>query len=276
MTVAQALSRAYGKLRAAGVPDFRHDAQWLLAELFQVKRLGLTLMQDTPLDEAREAAFEALIARRAAREPLQYLLGSADFMGHRLSVRPGVLIPRNDTETLAQMAIRRVKPGDRVLDLCCGSGCLAIAVKMACPGASVWASDLAQEAVSLTRENAARIGAGITVTQGDLFQPLRGQRFELIVSNPPYIPSDELPRLQAEVRFEPAAALDGGADGLSFYRAILARAPGFLSPGGWLMVEIGDGQAETFPSLLPAGFEPWRIVSDLSGLPRAAETRLIN
>ena len=275
MTLAHALSRAYGKLRAAGVPDFRHDAQWLLAELFQVKRLGLTLMQDTPLDEAREAAFEALIARRAAREPLQYLLGSADFMGHRLSVRPGVLIPRNDTETLAQMAIRRVKPGDRVLDLCCGSGCLAIAVKMACPGASVWASDLMQEAVSLTGKTR-RASGPASPSPGGLFQPLRGQRFELIISNPPYIPSDELPRLQAEVRFEPAAALDGGADGLSFYHAILARAPGFLSPGGWLMVEIGDGQAETLPSLLPAGFEPWRIVSDLSGLPRAAETRLIN
>ncbi len=276
MTVAQALSLAYERLQAAGVPDFRQDAQWLLAQVMEVKRLSLTLMRETRLNEAQEAAFGDFVARRASREPLQYILGTADFMGHQLLVRPGVLIPRQDTEILAQMAISRVRPGARVLDLCCGSGCLAIAVKLACPKAAVWASDQSEEAVRLTRENAARLGAGITVTLGDLFQPLRGRRFDLIVSNPPYIPRDELPSLQAEVGFEPSLALDGGADGLRFYRAILEEAPQFLNPGGLLMLEMGDGQAAAFPSLLPDGFRPWRIENDLAGLPRAAETRLMN
>ncbi|MGI6687919.1 MAG: peptide chain release factor N(5)-glutamine methyltransferase [Christensenellales bacterium] len=274
MTIAQALNGAYLQLQEARVPDFKLDAQWLLADLLGVKRLALTLMGDSLLDESRQAAYADLIARRARREPLQYILGTAEFMGHRFFVRPGVLIPRSDTETLAQMVIRRVKPGNRVLDLCCGSGCLAIAIKMACPEARVWASDLSEEAVSLTRENARRLGAEITVAQGDLFAPLRGHRFDLIVSNPPYIPAADLPGLQAEVGFEPAMALDGGEDGLRFYRAILAQAPHFLIPGGWLMVEVGDGQAEALSGLLPPGFTPWRITHDLSGLPRAAETRL--
>lgn len=276
MTVAQALSRAYERLLTAGVPDYRQDAQWLLAQVMQVKRLSLTLMQETGLNEAQEAAFGDFVARRASREPLQYILGTADFMGHQLLVRPGVLIPRQDTEILAQMAISRVRPGARVLDLCCGSGCLAIAVKLACPKAAVWASDQSEEAVRLTRENAARLGAEITVTLGDLFQPLRGRRFDLIVSNPPYIPRGELSSLQAEVGFEPRLALDGGADGLRFYRAILEEASQFLNPGGLLMLEMGDGQAAAFPSLLPDGFRPWRIENDLAGLPRAAETRLMN
>jgi release factor glutamine methyltransferase len=274
LTVAQALAAAYEVLGAAQVPDHTLDAQWLLAEVLSVQRLALSMMRDMPLDEAQHAAFQALITRRAGREPLQYILGTADFMGQRLLTRPGVLIPRNDTETLAQMAISRVKPGDKVLDLCCGSGCLAIAIKLACPQAQVWASDLSEAAVSLTRENAGRLGAEITVALGDLFYPLRGRRFDLIVSNPPYIPADELPHLQAEVGFEPAQALDGGADGLSFYRRIISEAPYFLSPGGFLMVEVGDGQAEALMSLPSPRFHPWRIQHDLQGLPRAAETDL--
>ncbi|MDD4080178.1 MAG: peptide chain release factor N(5)-glutamine methyltransferase [Eubacteriales bacterium] len=271
MTVAQALQDAYALL--AQVPDGKLDAQWLLSHVLGVKRLALTLMQDQPLSAAQEAAFTDYVTRRAKREPLQYILGSAHFMGRRFVARPGVLIPRDDTETLAQMAISRVKPGDRVLDLCCGSGNLAIAIKLACPKAEIWASDVSQEAVILTRENARQLGAEITVAQGDLFNPLRGQRFDVIVSNPPYIPAGELPGLQAEVGFEPALALSGGEDGLSFYRAIIREAPHFLAPGGFLMLEVGDGQAEALHALLPPGFAHWQMARDLSGLLRAAETR---
>lgn len=276
MTIAQALAGAYRQLADGQVPDYQLDAQWLLADLLQVKRLALTLMQDSPLDDAQQAAYADRLARRARREPLQYILGTAEFMGHRLMARPGVLIPRNDTETLAQMAIRRLRPGHRVLDLCCGSGNLAIAIKMARPDCAVWASDLSPEAVSLTRENARFAGADITVIMGDLFEPLRGQRFDLIVSNPPYIPAGDLPGLQAEVGFEPALALDGGEDGLRFYRAILAQAPHFLKPGAWLMLEMGDGQAADLEALLPGVFADWRVEKDLAGLPRAVETRLID
>jgi len=273
LTVAQALNEACARLSLARVPDFRVDAQWLLAQVLGVGRLALTLMGDTALDAAQEAAFMGFVTRRASREPLQYILGSASFMGHELLTRPGVLIPRDDTETLAQMALSRVKPGDRVLDLCCGSGNLAIAIKLGCPGALVFASDLSDEAVALSRENARRLGAEVFVSQGDLFSPHAGRLFDIIVSNPPYIPSGEIPGLQAELGFEPALALNGGADGLACYRAILAQAPRFLKPRGYLMLETGDGQAQALDALLPPGFEPWRMSRDLSGLPRAVETR---
>ena len=271
MTVAAALQEACALL--ARVPDGKLDAQWLLSHVLGVKRLALTLMGDQALNAAQEAAFAGYVSRRAQREPLQYILGCTYFMGHRLLVRPGVLIHRDDTETLSQMAIRRVKPGDKVLDLCCGSGNLAIAIKLACPKARVWASDVSREAVSLTRENAQQLGAEITVALGNLFEPLRGHRFDIIVSNPPYIPAGDLPGLQAEVGFEPALALSGGEDGLSFYRAILGEAPCFLASGGFLLLEMGDGQAEALGPLLPPGFTPWNMARDLSGLLRAAETQ---
>lgn len=276
MTIAQALALAYKRLRQAQVPDWQLDAQWLLADLLKVKRLALTLMQDQLLDAALQADYESRLARRERREPLQYILGTAEFMGHRLFTHPQVLIPRNDTETLAQLAIRRIKPGHRVLDLCCGSGCLAIAIKMACPGALVWASDLSEEAIRLTRKNASHLGAEITLALGHLFEPLRGQRFDLIVSNPPYIPQADMQTLQAEVGYEPALALAGGEDGLDFFRAILAQAPFFLNPGGYLMLELGDGQAKALHALLPAVFHPWQMARDLQGLTRAAQTRLMD
>lgn len=269
MTVREALRRAAALLADARVPDARLDAEYLLAELLGTDRLRLLADGDTPLVPECEKAYDAWLARRARREPLQYILGTQPFMGLTLRVTPDALIPRADTETLCEEAYRRMRPGMRCLDLCTGTGALAIAMKAHCPGAEVYASDISKQALSLAEANAKRLGTEIHFCQGDLFAPLGEMDFGLIVSNPPYIPSGELPGLQAEVRFEPALALDGGRDGLDFYRRIAGGAPARLSPGGALLMEIGSTQAEPVTGLLErAGLTEIRVLKDLAGLDR--------
>ena len=275
MTVKEALRKAAGLFLKAGVPDARLDARLLLAQVLGRPQLELLAAPDLPLNEAQAARYFELAARRAAREPLQYILGRADFMGHQFLVRPGVLIPRADTEILAQRAIALLKAGGSALDLCCGSGILGISLQKARPDARVYAGDVSGQAIDLTRDNARALGAEIDARQGDLFAPFIGLRFDLIVCNPPYIPSHELEGLQEEVRREPALALDGGADGLHFYRRVLSEAPGHLNPGGILLLELGDGQAEQVSALLSPGFTAPVVYRDLGGLPRALETRLL-
>lgn len=278
MTVREALNIAYRQLEEAQVPQARLDARLLLGAVLQKPALDLVSAPDTPLSEGEQARFFAFAARRAAREPLQYILGQAAFMGHDFLSRPGVLIPRQDTETLCELAILAIgqlMPGDRVLDLCCGSGCLAISLKLACPEAEVWAGDLSDEAIALAKDNAVLLNAQINLCQGDLFRPFSGLTFNLIVTNPPYIPTLELPNLQQEVRREPALALDGGTDGLHFYRRIFREAASYLAPGGSLLMELGDQQAEEVSRLCPAGFLRPVIHNDLSGLPRVLETRRV-
>jgi len=274
MRAGEALRQATQRLAQVGVPDARHDARTLLGEVMGLAQLEVLSAQDRPLDAAGQARFFDLVARRAAREPLQYLLGRTCFMGHAFLVAPGVLIPRQDSEALAQRALALAGKGARVLDLCCGSGCLGISLKLARPDTEVFAGDIAPEAIRLTRDNAQRLGADIILRQGDLFAPFEGLRFDIIVCNPPYIPTGELPHLQAEVRHEPALALDGGPDGLAVYRRVLNRAARFLNPGGRLLLEMGDGQAGALRALVPRDFAPPRVHPDLSGLPRVLETGL--
>jgi release factor glutamine methyltransferase len=273
LTVREALQTANRQLEKARVPQARLDARLLLSTVLQKSALDLVSAPETSLSGGEQARFFALTARRAAREPLQYILGQAFFMGHEFLVRPGVLIPRQDTETLCERAIALTLPGDRVLDLCCGSGCLAISLKLACPEAEVWAGDLSDDAITLSKDNGVHLNTQVNFRQGDLLTPFSGLTFHLILSNPPYIPSFELPNLQQEVHREPALALDGGTDGLHFYRRIFREAASYLAPGGYLLMELGDRQAEEVSRLCPAGFEPPVIRQDLSGLPRVLETR---
>ena len=187
-------------------------------------------------------------------------------------VEPGVLIPRSDTETLCLQGLERLQPGQRALDLCCGSGAVGISMKLARPSAEMWLSDISDDALSLSRENARRLQADVNFAQGDLFAPLTGA-FDLICCNPPYIPSVELPNLQQEVRQEPALALDGGPDGLHVYRRILREAPAYLTPRGWLLLELGDGQAQALRALAQVDFDTISVYDDLSGLPRVLAAR---
>ena len=207
-------------------------------------------------------------------EPVQYILGDWDFMGRDFTVGPGVLIPRPETEQLAEAAIDylRKRPECRVLELCGGSGCIAITVAKTLPAANVTVLELSPEAMEYLRANMARHKAdNVTAVQGDALCPpptIQGP-YDAILSNPPYIASGELPTLQKEVRQEPAMALDGGADGLDFYRGFNDIYPRMLTPGGLLLYEIGEEQGEAVAALLRnAGLERVAILRDMYGQPR--------
>lgn len=273
-TIGAALHAAQARLAAAGVPDAALDAEYLLAEVLHCPRLSLRLEKAQPLTVEQAAAFEALLLRREQREPLQYILGTQPFMGFLLRTDSRALIPRNDTETLCEQALLRLRPGQQALDLCTGTGALAIAMKKLCPGAQLTATDISLSALALAQENATSLGAEIRFLQGDLFAPVADEKFHIIVSNPPYIPEGLRGQLQAEVNQEPDLALFAGADGLNFYRQIAEQAPAHLQPGGWLLLEIGDTQYPAVSALLSPSFTGISLVQDMNGLPRVVVAQL--
>lgn len=273
-TCRDALRAASGMLAQAGVPDPAVDAAFLLSHVTGTPHLLLRAEGWRELTQSQLADYQALIDRRCQREPLQYILGTAQFMGVTLRAQPGALIPRNDTETLCEQALARMQGRERVLDLCTGTGALAIAIALQFPGAQVTAADISADALAVARQNIADTGARVTLRQGDLFAAAAGERFDIIVSNPPYITAEEMADLQPEVRREPALALYGGLDGLDFYRRIAREAPDYLSPGGWLLLEIGSVQAEAVSALLAERFEALAVYPDMQGLPRTVAARL--
>jgi release factor glutamine methyltransferase len=252
VTVRDALQHLTDHLQTAGVETPRVDAEWLLAHVVKLPRTKLGLNAQRALTEAEEGLLQSLAARRATREPLQHVLGTAAFCDLELTVNRHVLVPRPETELLAEQATQFLStlnsppPLSTILDLGTGSGCLAIQLAHAFPRNRVVAVDVSPEALAVARENAVHAGVAerVEFLHGDLFGPLpAGRKFTLIVSNPPYIPSDEIATLSPEVReHDPRLALDGGADGLDFYRRIAAEARAWLAPGGKLMLEFGDGQ----------------------------------
>ena len=275
VTIAETIQTAAVTLAAAGVENPRVDAEWLMAHVLNCRRPELGLRRNETLTEPQAAQWLALIARRAERIPLQHLLGTADFCGLEMAVNDNVLVPRPETEGLAEAAWRFANSLERptILDLGTGSGCLAIAIAVNCPGAGVHALEVSSAAMALARANAARhqVSDRIIFHEGDGFAALPGDlSFDLIVSNPPYIPSAEIENLQPEVRdHDPRVALDGGADGLDFFRTIAAHARAALRPGGRLMLEIGDGQAEAVAALLAdAGWGECDLLPDLNNVLR--------
>lgn len=268
------LRRAAKELENAGVPDALYDASLLLSGLTGQDPLYLRAAGTQEASPETERAYAALIARRRAREPLQYILGEAPFMGRMYKCRPGVLIPRFDTEILCRQALDRLQGGERVLDLCTGSGILAVEIACRFPLSRVTAADISPEALALAEENARTHGAQVRFVQGDLYGPVEQQTFDMILSNPPYISREEMRDLQAEVRQEPPQALDGGKDGLDLYRRIVARAPEHLETGGWLLLEIGCRQAAAVTELMEkAGMCEISVYRDLNGLDRAVAGR---
>lgn len=234
------------------------------------KTLAQTLQDDEKPDTA--AVYRSLLAARSRHVPLQHLTGEQEFMGYPFLVNEHVLIPRQDTECLVEAAVKQIKKKSgniTMLDLCTGSGCIAVSLKKLLPKAHVTATDLSKEALAVAKENAGRLQADISFLQGDLFEPVTGQ-FDLIVSNPPYIEAETIGTLMPEVRdHEPRQALCGGADGLDFYRRIAKEAPAYLKPGGALYLEIGCEQGKAVMALLlENGFEKVSCLQDLAGLDR--------
>ncbi len=271
MTCRDLIRRASESFCAAGIPDPVNDAALLLAHLTGRPPLILRLDEDTVLDQSVIDSFKSLVQRRLSRIPLQYLLGEAPFYGRMFRVDSRVLIPRPETELLCEWALDFMKdrPSSRILDLCCGSGCIGITLKAGLPSASVTLSDISPDALSLAAENAARLGADVALCRSDLLDAFIGVCFDLIISNPPYIPTADCDTLQKEVLQEPRLALDGGPDGLSVYRRIVRDAVPCLSPGGYLMMELGIGEDEAVSGLLTDyGYESIQIRKDLSGIRR--------
>jgi release factor glutamine methyltransferase len=247
------------------------DARALLRHVLQCPASRLVAFPESRLAPAQWADFGALVERRAAGEPVAYLVGARAFYGYDLVVTPAVLIPRPDTELLVELALAHFgdKPGARVLDLGTGSGALAVALALELPNADVTAVDRSREALLVAMANAARLGASVSFVLSDWFSALGGDRFQLIVANPPYIAAGDPHLEQGDLRFEPQTALASGPEGLDDLAEIAAEAPHHLEPGGWLFMEHGYDQAMRVRSLLTdAGFASIASHRDLAGIER--------
>lgn len=264
-------------LLSKGVVNARLETEWLLCAAMGVDRVGLYLQYDKPLNDSELAACRALIARRARREPLQHILGSQEFYGLDYEVTQDVLIPRFDTELLVSEAIARKPDARTVLDIGTGSGCIAVSLQKKLPMADVTASDISEAALAVATRNALRHGSTIEFLLGSLFAPVAGRRFDLIVSNPPYIPTTDIESLDQEVRdYDPRTALDGGSDGLDLYRLLIPSAVNYLNHEGWLLVEIGVGQVNDVQQLFCQGnkFHDPIIAIDSGGIERVVGAQL--
>jgi release factor glutamine methyltransferase len=276
-TVLKILTWTKEYLAGKGVENARLEAEWLLCEALSLDRVGLYLNFDKPLQESELAAYRGMVARRAKREPLQHVLGSQEFLGLEFRTTAAALIPRHDTELLVTESLKVAPGAQRVLDIGSGSGCVAIALARSLPGAAVVSVDISQEALELARGNAALNSVSVDFRIGSLFEPVAGERFDLVVSNPPYIPAADIENLQPEVRdHEPRSALDGGIDGLDFYRGIIPAAPDYLLPGGWLLLEVGIGQSAMVTEMFAKnGFSAIFSAKDPGGIERVVGGRLL-
>ena len=282
MTVLEVIQRSADYLARKGVESPRLQVELLLARVLHMPRLQLYLNFERVLAEPELSVMRELVRRRGGREPLQHLVGTVSFCGYELTVNRHVLIPRPETELLAEHAWRHLNAmpvsEPTVFDFGTGSGCLAIAVAAKCPAARVWAVDNSAAALDVARANASKnqVAERIEWLCGDGFAPLpSGLRFDLMVANPPYIPTAEIDRLQPEVRYyDPRNALDGGPDGLVFTRRLAVESVPWLKPSATLMLECGDGQSEVARCLFAAaGWEVAPAISDLTGQPRILVAR---
>jgi release factor glutamine methyltransferase len=270
-TIRRVLTWAADDLRKRGSTSPRLDAELLLGRVLKLDRVGLLIDADRPLAKAELSQYRDLYQRRRAGEPVAYLLGVREFYGRPFRVDRRVLIPRPDTETLVEVALERTRHislSARALDLCTGSGCVAISLALERPTTRVLAADISPDALAVAEENAIRLGAyNAGFVLSDLFAAFARARFDLITANPPYITEGELPTLAVDIRgYEPTLALTGGPDGLDVLRRITAEAPARLDEGGVLAVEIGADQGEAVRALFEAaGFREIATRKDYGG-----------
>jgi release factor glutamine methyltransferase len=280
MNALDTLRSATEILANSGIEDAGREAELILSHCLGTDRAGL-YANNPRIPEDVMRTVDISLQRRSTREPLQYIIGYTEFCGLKIKVGPGVLIPRPETELLAEEAMK-ILSGERVenmLDLCTGSGCLALALAKAFPGAQVYGTDISEIAIHYARENAEINGIGnVTFLQGSLFEPIQnfitshhsGFTFDLITANPPYIKKSDIEGLQPEIRdWEPVEALDGGEDGVDYYRRIMPEAGKYLKERGHLIFELGIDQAGTVQGIAKEnGFSETSLIKDFSGIER--------
>mgnify|MGYP000360267563 FL=1 len=275
MNYTEAFLMGMQKLKEAEIGEAQLDARLLLEEVCGTDHNTLLCHGDREVSEAEEEQYRKALEQRAVHVPLQHLLGYQNFMGLRFQVNEHVLIPRQDTEILVEEAMRYLHDGMRILDLCTGSGCILLSLlhySNDCEGVGV---DISQEALQVAAQNAELLGIKADFLKSDLYEKVTG-KFDLLVSNPPYIERKVIPTLMEEVReYDPYIALDGGEDGLDFYRRIIGGAQDYLKRGGQILMEIGSGQAKAVSELLrEAGFKEIDVCRDFAGLDRVVSGRL--
>lgn len=268
-------------LRESGLPDL--EARVLLGYLLNAAPAWLIAHDRDPMDTRQVSAYAELCLRRKRGEPVAYLVGSREFYGLDIKVSPAVLIPRPETELLVELGLQHARPagvsagGFEILDLGTGSGCIALAIAKSAPGAQVTAADNSPAALALARENARALAVAVTWVESDWYTALAGRRFDLIVSNPPYIAPSDAHLAEGDLRFEPPAALSPPGDGLAAIRTIVGGAPAHLRAGGWLLFEHGYNQAGESRALLTAdGFVEVQTWRDLAGIERVSGGQLGN
>lgn len=271
LTLKEALAKAVDKLQQMEVPDVDIDAWYLLSYVTGLDRAAFFLHGEEPMAEPDMIRYCDLVTKRGERIPLQHLTGEQEFMGLDFHVNEHVLIPRQDTECLVERVLPYVD-GKRVLDVCTGSGCIAIAIAKLGKPFIVHGVDISEEALAVARQNATELNASVELFAGDLMTRMDGQ-YDVIVSNPPYIPPSVIEGLMPEVRLhEPMLALDGGQDGLEFYRRIAGQAVTRLAPNGRLFLEIGCEQAAAVAEILQKqGYREVQVFQDLAGKDRIVQ-----
>lgn len=285
MTLIEAIHNAATKFSAAGISTARLDAELLLAVLAEKDRAWLLSHMHDPLDEEIRGKYETIVQRRAKREPLQYIVGNQEFYGLDFVVTPDVLIPRPETELLVELALKIIGNYNRqttIVDLCTGSGCIAVSLARTAEQLNILAIDKSPRALNVAKKNALRhdVANCIRFLEGDLLQPLEmldiRNHVDMIVSNPPYVPTTDYPALQPEVRdFEPEMALIAGLDGTEMHRKIIETAPAYLKRHGALIMEMGMGQAELLLEMIRASdaFIAPSVYKDLAGIERVLVAR---
>lgn len=270
MTYRQLYEYGVKMLEEAGIEEAKLDARLLLEYICHTDRNALLVHGDSERNAMEEQFYRMCIEKRATRIPLQHITGEQEFMGLTFRVNEHTLIPRQDTEILVEEGMRRMFDGMRILDMCTGSGCILLSLlkySNECEGTGV---DISEEALKVARENATRLGLNAEFIQGDLFENVPEKKYDMMISNPPYIETAVIETLMPEVReHEPMQALDGMEDGLFFYRKIVEKAGGFLEKGGWLLFEIGYNQGDAVKELMTVqGFQGVEVVKDYAGLDR--------
>ena len=265
MTYREAIDLGEKILKEAGVVDAKNDAWLLLTMVCKIDRTYYFVHMDEEIDTESMLEFKSVLKKRSERIPLQYITGEQEFMGLNFKVNSNVLVPRQDTECLVEEALKYIRPGMKVLDICTGSGCIIVSIMKNVANVEGYGADISKQALLVAKENALNNHVPVTFERSDLFENITG-KYDVIVSNPPYIRTNEIQGLMPEVSlFEPVEALDGKEDGLFFYRKMVKESKNYLNPNGIILFEIGcDQGADVSNMLIYAGYRNVRVIKDLA------------